>query len=552
MTDLADVQLLQEQLQGLSETVPPLLRRHPLTKELADDFVRSLTVSESPFTLAVAGQMRVGKSTLINALIGADLAIPGVWETTATVNWIRHGTPEQAHHFRVVWDDLPGTTELLPLTEKSRWLGSSEMATRTRYLEFFGTAEFLKQVHVADIPGTRSTIASHQQVAREFFLSVGKAERDSLFYGGIADCIAYVLPSVIRQNDADMLGEFAANTRFPQSTPYNSVGLLHKWETLEHPTPWLIGARQAHKAFQTLKPYVSAVLPVSGPLGRASQICSPAFWELALQFARGTTTAAWENLTIGSDDWLADEAGCSVNSEQRAQMQAMCPIAWPCFKTLLLFARSRDFADGQELRAAVREISGIDQVLDFLQRRFFERSRMIRFATILGRALRVGDLARGRIRNQLGKLSLDQAAAQRALAELGTTTEYPNTRAFVERQLHLSRTEQQELTTMLRGLETQTSAVRETFELFERDCQSVQILDDHADEFSPEEAVEILRLLGAYGSTLTERLGTATGDPQDLLHERLDFWLIARSTATGNRRQVIDQAVARIENLLRQ
>ena len=43
--------------------------------------------------------------------------------------------------------------------------------------------------------------------------------------------------------------------------------------------------------------------------------------------------------------------------------------------------------------SGVREISGIDRVLDFLERRFFDRSRLIRSSAVLCRALRITDRA---------------------------------------------------------------------------------------------------------------------------------------------------------------
>ena len=41
---------------------------------------------DSPCVLAVAGKVKAGKSFLINALLGVDLAMTGNTETTATIN----------------------------------------------------------------------------------------------------------------------------------------------------------------------------------------------------------------------------------------------------------------------------------------------------------------------------------------------------------------------------------------------------------------------------------------------------------------------------------
>jgi predicted GTPase len=47
----------------------------------------------SPCVLAVAGKVKAGKSFLVNALLGVDLAMTGTTETTATINIFKKGIP---------------------------------------------------------------------------------------------------------------------------------------------------------------------------------------------------------------------------------------------------------------------------------------------------------------------------------------------------------------------------------------------------------------------------------------------------------------------------
>lgn len=547
-----DLDALNAQLRHFSAQTPQILRRLKFIEEFAPEIERSLAIAEAPFTLAVVGQMRVGKSTLINALVGAELAIPGVTETTATVNWFRHGTPEQAGKFRVVWNDLADSSDEYDLADKHQWSGNSELAARTRFLEFFSTAEFLKKVHVVDTPGTRSTLRSHEDAARGFLLAEGRAERDSLFYGGVADCIVYVLPPVTHQNDSELLGQFTSQRRLPQSTPYNSVGVLHKWETLEHPAPWNEAVEQTRRAFQALKAYVCDVIPVSGPLARACQLCSPSFWDDVLRLVRGTSGDTLETLTMQESWFTRPEPDCTVTMEERKRMRISSHLAWPCFKTVLLLAASRSFRDGAEMRQALREISGIDRLLEFLERRFFDRSRLIRASNVLNRALGVTEAARGRLRNRLADLTLGQDLGQQALAEFPATSAFPKARAYIEQRLAESRREHDQVSSALRDLEVQAASVRESFLHFEQDCKSVQYLDDHADQFDHAEVVEILTLLGAYGAGVTERLGAADGEfDVEALHDRLDRWLVRRHEAKDERRFVLNQVVSHLEDAIR-
>ena len=93
---------------------PALMVQHRATTELALEVERiNLEQAlEGRFTVGVVGQMRAGKSTLLNALLERDLAVVGVNETTATTNCFRYGPPEQHHTFRVHWRDGSTCAEL--------------------------------------------------------------------------------------------------------------------------------------------------------------------------------------------------------------------------------------------------------------------------------------------------------------------------------------------------------------------------------------------------------------------------------------------------------
>ncbi len=553
MTSLLDLDALHIQLRQFAEKTPEILRRVKLTDELAGEVERSMAIADAPFTLAVVGQMRVGKSTLINALVGAELAIPGVTETTATVNWFRHGTPEQEGKFRVVWNDLAGTSDEFDLSKKNEWLGNSELAAKTRFLEFYSTAEFLKRVHIVDTPGSRSTISSHEEAARGFWLSERKAERDSLFYGGVADCIVYTLPPVPHQNDSDLLGMFTSQRRLLQSTPYNSVGVLHKWETLDHSTPWQVAVDHARQAFGFLKSYLCDIIPVSGPLAQVSQRCPDEFWNKLLAFVKDSSGDTLGELMSSPSSFASPKRACPLSPEERSQLRSTAGIAWPCFRAILLIAASRSFADGEELRKTVREISGIDRFMSFLEERFFNRSRLIRASNVLNRTLRVTELGRGRLRNRLKDLANDREMGRQALAEFASSTTFPKAREFINSHLVQTQHESDRVTEVLRDLELQAGSVRDGFEHFEKDCRAVQCLDDHPDQFEANEAVEILTLLGGYGTGLLERLGVNDAECLlDSLHDRLDHWIVEKHKATRERRQVLDQVVTRLEEALRQ
>lgn len=148
--------------------------------------------------------MKAGKSTLINSLIGRELAISDVEEATATKNWIAYGTGTQMDQFLVHWKD--GRTEPFPLNRVSDWTGKTPDALarvrQTDHLRFYSDHESLKRVHIVDTPGTGSAVEEHE-VAREFLNP--DAITESMSAGARADAIVYVVPPVGRESDMETL-----------------------------------------------------------------------------------------------------------------------------------------------------------------------------------------------------------------------------------------------------------------------------------------------------------------------------------------------------------
>lgn len=213
--------------------VPGILGGHSTTAGLVPRVHGLLDAVDTTFTVAVVGQMRSGKSSLLNALVGADLAPTGVSETTATINWFKYGDRERCNVFHVVWKDRPD--EDFPRSEIQRWIGNSEQAKATRHIEFFSNAEFLRQANVVDTPGTRSIIEFHGDTTMEFLAR--RHDTETRRQGGAADAIIYVLGAVPRQTDKDLLDDFEENTRLPGAPPYNSLAVVHKWDSMEVDDP---------------------------------------------------------------------------------------------------------------------------------------------------------------------------------------------------------------------------------------------------------------------------------------------------------------------------
>jgi Dynamin family len=108
---------------------------------------------DEPLRLALAGTLKSGKSTLVNALLGEDIAPTDATESTRIVAWFRHG--ENPH---VAANHLDGRRTNVPI---SRGRGLTFDLSRIEPsdvvdLDVRWPSEALRTIALADTPGTSS------------------------------------------------------------------------------------------------------------------------------------------------------------------------------------------------------------------------------------------------------------------------------------------------------------------------------------------------------------------------------------------------------------
>jgi tetratricopeptide (TPR) repeat protein/GTP-binding protein EngB required for normal cell division len=137
----------------------------------------ALAVVESydrPLLVTVMGEFSSGKSTFVNAFLGADVAPVGVTPTTATINVVKYGREPGArvvyHDDRtrdVAWDDVSSALASLDADE----------ARRIRWVEVLYPLETLARVSIVDTPGLNSILPEHEATAQRFI-----AEADAIVW----------------------------------------------------------------------------------------------------------------------------------------------------------------------------------------------------------------------------------------------------------------------------------------------------------------------------------------------------------------------------------
>ncbi len=487
-------------VERFARELPPKLASHHKTRDFAPRVERLLQFAETRFTLAVVGQMRAGKSSLLNALIGEDLAMVGVNETTATINWFTYGSGQQTQTFRVHWKGRP--PEDRNLIEKEQWIGESAFAKDTRKLEFFADTDFLKTADVVDTPGTRSLIAEHQEKVDEFLAQ--KADSETRELGSGADAILYVVPPVARESDADFLEQFKRTTRLPDSPPHNSLAVVHKWEALESEDPQAEAQQKAINIYRAMHDCVSHVMPASAPLGRAAERYPDVFWHTMLDLSLNTAAADLEELLLGEEDFLENDIrGCPLDSAARTRLRREFKLPWPSLKLILRTARRRHPGGPADLRKIILEVSNLPKLRREIQERFFARAGALRMSKLLAAAFEPCQRAEHLLRNFKLTLNHDLKKAEQIQTLLNERISAGDSnllavQEFIQSAVRKSKAETDHVTDSLRSISLAALDAKENQQRLEWDMEMLATLDGAHD--LPAELRETLRcLFGRFG-----------------------------------------------------
>jgi tetratricopeptide (TPR) repeat protein/GTP-binding protein EngB required for normal cell division len=132
---------------------------------LVGDVARAAAGLDQPLLVTVMGEFSSGKSSFVNAFIGADVAPTGITPTTATINVVRYGRERGGRiltadgtTLELGWDAL--MTNLRALTP--------DAARAIDRVEILVPLPQLEKINIVDTPGLNSIQPEHEATARAF------------------------------------------------------------------------------------------------------------------------------------------------------------------------------------------------------------------------------------------------------------------------------------------------------------------------------------------------------------------------------------------------
>jgi hypothetical protein len=406
------------------------LRPHlsPPSATRLDQVVRRLA---GPLQLAVAGRIKSGKSTVVNALIGRRVAPTDVRECTRLVTRFRYGTVDRVE---VVHTDGSRTTlpydadGLVPAD-----LGAGPEAID--YIDAYLTSALLQSVTVIDTPGLDSLDRASVQRAQALLgapagaaapatprshpgsaPAAGALELDPGSRAAIAqaEAVLYVLTQAVRADDAGALAAFRAQSTPQAASPLNAVALLNKADQVAAPDPMAAAADLAAAQAHTLRHRVSDVLPLAGLLAEATETghFTESDADLLRRLAR-LEPARRELLFYSADLFVRPEL--PVSQSGRARLLERLDLFGVRHAVDLLVADPR--LPTGELRRRLVERSGFPVLRDLVEHAFQRRADGIKASAALAALEVLAAQAptpddRARIRDRVEEL-LQRAEAHR-------------------------------------------------------------------------------------------------------------------------------------------
>ena len=328
---------------------------------------------DEPLRVAIAGRVKAGKSTLLNALVRERLAPTDTSECTRIVTWYRDGlTYRVTGHLR---------DEATPVSLRFRRDDAHidiDLAGRDpaefESLDVEWPSPGLRRVTLIDTPGVGSLSAD---VAQSTFEFLDPDEGDSA-----ADAVVYLMKHVHR-SDLDLLESFH-DTSMALPNAVNAIAVLSRADEIGAGRLDAMGSArriaQRYADDPKIRRLVQVVVPVAGLLAEtAATLTETEFRQL--QTLSGVDRAAMDLHLLSVDRFIEADPATPFTSIERSALVGRLGLYG--IRVALTVLRRRPEMTSRGLAEELRRRSGIVDLHELLETLFLQRTEVLKARTAL-------------------------------------------------------------------------------------------------------------------------------------------------------------------------
>ena len=327
---------------------------------------------DEPLRVAIAGKVKAGKSTLLNALVGQKLAPTDAGECTRIVTWYQAGT-----HYRVTLYPRQGSPRQAPFQRQRGAIAVDLGGLRPDDLERMVVewpSPHLQPMTLIDTPG----IASASTGGANWFEETGSDHPNS------SDAVIYLMRH-LHANDVRFLEAFHDRDH-GQARPVNAVGVLSRADEIG--CGKLSSLESAHKVAARwrddpkVRQLCQAVVPVAGLLAETGTTLRESEFQ-ALQVIAGAPPADIHAILLSSERFLREECPVALDRERRVALLDRLGLFGVRISVALVRERKVDTARGLANELVRR--SGLQELRAVLLSQFAARADLLKArSTLLG------------------------------------------------------------------------------------------------------------------------------------------------------------------------
>lgn len=348
-------------------------RGEPAYRQRADVFYELERIRArlgEPIRIALAGTLKAGKSTLVNALVGDDIAPTDATEATRIVTWFRHGPAP-----RVTANHRGGRRTNVPITHRG---GLSFDLSRLNPadivdLDVEWPAEELAGATLIDTPGTSSLARDTSERTVRLLVPADGVPR--------VDAVVFLLRTL---NAADIallkqIGGLVGGSA-------GALGIIGVASRADEIGAGRIDAMVSAKDVATRftdelsrTGVCQAVVPVSGLLALTARTLRQAEF-VALKKLAGADAAELNKALLSVDRFVRPDSPLPVDAGTRAQLLERFGMFGIRISIALLAA---GITDSSGLAAELLERSGLVELRKVIDQQFAQRADMLKAHTAL-------------------------------------------------------------------------------------------------------------------------------------------------------------------------